>query len=92
MTTKKQILKFNIVTGIALLISVLYVIVSVWGTQVHFFLIFILYGSYDFITGEGPSMINFPLFIFVADVLGNIYLWTRLPSPNKGLPQDDLRF
>jgi hypothetical protein len=92
MTTRKQILKFNIVMGIALLVSVLYVIASLWGTQVYFLRIFILYGSYDFVTGKGTWIINFPLYIFIADLLGNIYLWSNLPRPNKGLPTDDLRF
>ena len=91
MTTKKQILKFNIVMGIVLLLSVLFLIVLVWGKQVWFYYFFIYFRSYDFTTGKGPLLINFPLFIFIADLLGNIYLWSRLPSANKGLPLDDLR-
>jgi hypothetical protein len=92
MTTKKQILRVNIAMGIIFLFSVLYVLVSVWGKPVWFFSVFIIYGSQNFMTGEAPGLINFPLFIFIADLLGNIYLWTRLPSANKGLPLDDLRF
>jgi hypothetical protein len=93
MSTKKQILKFNIIMGIVLLISIITVLVLVWGKQVWFFYGFIIidYGSYNFVTGEGPWMINFPLFMFIADLLGNIYLWSRLPRENKGLPIDDLR-
>lgn len=92
MTTKKQILKFNIVMGLVFLLSVLYVLVLVWGKPVWFFSIFIIYGSNNFMNGDVPGLINFPLFIFFVDLLGNIYLWSRLPSANKGLPLDDLRF
>ena len=45
MTTKKQILKLNIVMGIVLLLSVLFLIVLVWGKQVWFYYFFIYFSS-----------------------------------------------
>ena len=91
MATKKQILRFNLVMGVLFLISLIYILLLVWGKQVWNFLFFIRYDYFGF-SGEGPLVMNYPLFILIADLLGNLYLWSRLPSANKGLPEDDLRF
>lgn len=91
MTTKKQVLKFNIVMIIIFLLSVLYILALVWGKQIWNFIFFIKYDYWNAFEGDGPWVFNYPLFIFIAHIVGNIYLWSRLPSKNKGLPTDDLR-
>ncbi len=77
--------------GILFFISLLYILILVWGKQVWNFIFFIKYDYWSVITGEGPWVINYPFFILIADLLGNFYLWSKLPSANKGLPLDDLR-
>jgi hypothetical protein len=91
MTIKKQILKFNIVMFVLFTLFLTYILMLVWGKQIWNFIFFIRFDYWNAFAGDGPWVFNYPLFILIADLIGNIYLWSRLPSKNKGLPTDDLR-